>query len=95
MVIQSCLAHGYDMRIAERRLDLGSDLRIPRGRFVWMHPGGGGEIETPCYRDGLLGCRLGIRDDDNVTYAGVTSTSDHFGSIVVELFGAEVAVCIY
>jgi hypothetical protein len=59
-----------------------------------MHPGSCGKIETQGERDGLLGCRLRIRDDDNVADAGATSTFDHLGSIVVKLFGAEVAVCI-
>ena len=59
-----------------------------------MNPGSCGEVELPRQCDGLLGCRLGIRDDDNVADVGATSTLDHLGSIVVELFGAEVAMCI-
>ncbi len=94
MVIESRLAYGYDMGIVERGLDLGGDFRIPCRCFMRMHAGSCGEIETPCERDGLLGCRLGISDDDNVADAGATSALDHLGSIVVELFGAEVAVCI-
>ena len=43
---------------------------------------------------GVHHSRLGIRHDHHVSNAGVDSTSDHFGSVVVELFGAEVAVCI-
>ncbi len=94
MVIQPRLAYGYDVGIVERCLDLGSDFRIPCRCFMRMHPGSCGEVETQCERDGLLGCRLGIRDDNNVADAGATSTLDHLGSIVVELFGAEVAVRI-
>ena len=94
MVIQSRLAYGYNMGIVEGCLDLGSDFRIPCRGFMRMHPGSCGEIETQGERDSLLGCRLGICDDDNVADAGATSTFDHLGSIVVELFGAEVAVCI-
>ncbi len=94
MVVQSRLAYGYDMGIVERCLDLGRDFRIPCRCFMRMHPGSCGEIETQCECDGLLGGRLRIRDDDNVADTGVTSPLHHFGSIVVELFGAEVAVCI-
>ena len=94
MVIESRLAYGDHEGIVERRLDLGSHVRVPRRCLVGMDPGGGGKVESPGKLDGSCCGGLGIGHHDDVRNTRGRSAFHHCGPIFVELVSAKVAMGI-
>ena len=94
VVIEARLADRDHRWVVQRFLDLCRHFRIPRRGLVRMHARSGGKIELVGECDGLLSSWLGIRDHHHVFHSARPGSFHHVYAIIIELFGAQVAMGI-